>query len=31
MLLKTCRNCLNVFYSEMKYKDHVEYCQNRKS
>ena len=28
--IKTCRNCLNVFYSEMKYKDHVEYCKFRK-
>ena len=27
---KTCRNCLNVFYSEIKYKDHVEYCKFRK-
>ena len=24
--IKTCRNCLNVFYSEIKYKDHIEYC-----
>ena len=28
--IKTCRNCLNVFYSEIKYKDHIEYCQFRK-
>ena len=28
--IKTCRNCLNVFYSENKYKEHVKYCQNRK-
>ena len=28
--IKTCRNCLNVFYSENKYKEHIEYCQNRK-
>ena len=27
---KTCRNCLNTFYSEIKYKDHVEYCKFRK-
>ena len=29
-VIKTCRNCLNVFYSEMKYKDHIEYCKFRK-
>ena len=29
-VIKTCRNCLNVFYSELKYKDHIQYCQNRK-
>ena len=29
-VIKSCRNCLNVFYSEMKYKDHIEYCVNRK-
>ena len=29
-VIKSCRNCLNVFYSEIKYKDHIEYCQNRK-
>ena len=29
-VIKTCRNCLNVFYSELKYKDHIEYCQFRK-
>ena len=28
--VKTCRNCLNTFYSENKYKEHVEYCENRK-
>ena len=22
-VIKTCRNCLNVFYSEIKYKDHI--------
>ena len=30
-VIKTCRNCLNVFYSEMKYKDHIEYCKFKKS
>ena len=30
-VIKTCRNCLNVFYSEIKYKDHIEYCQFRKA
>ena len=29
-VIKTCRNCLNVFYSEIKYKEHVEYCNFRK-
>ena len=29
-VVKTCRNCLNSFYSEEKYKFHVEYCKNRK-
>ena len=28
---KTCRNCLNVFYSIHKYKDHEYYCKNRSS
>ena len=28
---KTCRNCLNIFYSEIKYKDHIEYCKFRKA
>ena len=28
LVIKTCRNCLNVFYSE--YKDHIEYCKFRK-
>ena len=27
---KSCRNCLNSFYSEEKYKFHIEYCMNRK-
>ena len=29
--IKTCRNCLNVFYSEIKYKEHIEYCKFRKA
>ena len=29
-IVKSCRNCLNCFYSESKYKFHLEYCQNRK-
>ena len=29
-VVKSCRNCLNSFYSEEKYKFHVEYCKNRK-
>ena len=29
-IVKSCRNCLNVFYSEEKYKFHIEYCINRK-
>ena len=29
-VIKTCRNCLNIFYSELKYKDHIEYCKFRK-
>ena len=29
-VIKTCRNYLNVFYSEIKYKDHIEYCKFRK-
>ena len=30
-VIKSCRNCLNSFYSEEKYKFHIEYCNNRKS
>ena len=30
-VIKTCRNCLDVFYSEMKYKDHIEYYKFRKA
>ena len=29
-VIKTCRNCLNVFYSKIKYKNHIEYCKFRK-
>ena len=29
-VIKTCRNYLNFFYSEIKYKDHIEYCKFRK-
>ena len=29
-VVKSCRNCLNSFYSEEKYKFHIEYCKNRK-
>ena len=27
---KSCRNCLDSFYSLDKYKFHIEYCNNRK-
>ena len=30
-IVKSCRNCLNVFYSEEKYKFYIEYCKNRKA
>ena len=30
-IVRTCRNCLNVFYSESKYKFHLEYCKNREA
>ena len=29
-IVKSCRNCLNTFYSEEKYNFHIEYCKNRK-
>ena len=29
-VVKSCRNYLNSFYSEEKYKFHIEYCNNRK-
>ena len=25
-----CRNCYNVFYSEIKYNDHIKFCQTNK-
>ena len=25
-----CRNCSNVFYSEIKYNDHIKFCQTNK-
>ena len=30
-VVKSCRNCLNSFYSLYKYNFHIEYCKNRKS
>ena len=30
-IIETCRNCLNVFYSQSKYKFHLEYCENREA
>ena len=29
-VIRSCRNCLNGFYSNEKYKFHIEYCMNRK-
>ena len=29
-VIKTCRNCLNIFYSEIKFKDHIRYFKFRK-
>ena len=29
-VIKTCGNCLNVFYSKLKYKDHIQHCKFRK-
>ena len=29
-VIKSSRNYLNSFYSEQKYKFHIEYCKNRK-
>ena len=28
-IVKSCRNCLNVFYSESKYRFHLGCCKNR--
>ena len=25
-----CRNCSNIFYSEIKYNDHIKFCQTNK-
>ena len=30
-VVKSCRNCLNSFYSEEKHKFHIEYCKNGKT
>ena len=30
-VIETCRNCLNVFYSEIKYREYTEYCKFRKA
>ena len=29
-VVRSCINCLNSFYSEKKYKFHIEYCRDRK-
>ena len=29
-VIKSCRNCLNSFYSLDKYNFHIGYCKNRK-
>ena len=29
-IVKSCRNCLNSFYSEEKYNFHISYCKDRK-
>ena len=26
-----CRNCCTSYYSELKYKDHIEFCSNEKT
>ena len=31
IIVETCRNCLNVFYSESKYEFHLEYCKTREA
>ena len=28
-IVKSCKNCLNILYSEYKYYFHLEYCKNR--
>ena len=28
-IVSTCRNCLNIFYTESKYEFHLDYCKNR--
>ena len=28
--MKSCRNCMSVFYSESKHNFQIEYCQTRK-
>ena len=30
-IVKSCRNCMNVFYSKTKYNFHLEYCKSRKA
>ena len=30
-IVKSCRNCMNVFYSESKYNFHIEYCKTGKA
>ena len=30
-IVKSCRNCLNSFYSQEKYQFHIEYCKNREA
>ena len=30
-IMKVCRNCLNVFYSESKYNFHINYCEKREA
>ena len=26
-----CRNCTNIFYSEIRYNDHIKFCQTNKA
>ena len=30
-VVETCRNCLNIFYSESKYEFHLEYCKTKEA